>query len=172
MRRTRGITLFEVLLASAVVLMVAGGATSLIIQGMRSFNMTYQQTAVSQEVSDALQYMNRDLEEAKAVTIVSPTRVQIFYPKTLADGSFDRSILDTSTYTEYYAATSNGSYSASGTFLVRKVYNKNYQRLCAGVSALSFTSPSPGSMDVSLSATGNNGASFEMIHRAIYLRNY
>ncbi|CAN5380695.1 hypothetical protein BH11ARM1_BH11ARM1_02540 [soil metagenome] len=172
MKRTRGITLFETLLASAVVLMVAGGATSLIIQGMRSFNMTYQQTAVSQEVSDALQYMNRDLEEAKAVTLVSATRIQIYYPKTLADGSFDRSILNAATYTEYYLATSNGTYSSTGTYLVRKVSNKNYQRLCAGVSSLVFTSPSPGSMDVSLSATGNNGASFQMVHRAIYLRNY
>ena len=163
----------EMLFATAVMLLVAAGAASLTIGTVRTFSRTSSETDTSTDVATALQYLTRDLQEAKQVDIQSASYIRVYFPVTNADGSYDRSVVDTVHYTDYYRANSRGNDSATGSYFVRRKSGEVPQFISYDVDNIAFESPSPGSVDVTVSvlkSQGNIGCS--MIHRAIFMRNY
>jgi prepilin-type N-terminal cleavage/methylation domain-containing protein len=171
MRRRRGFTLAEVMIASAVLGLVAAGTVALMAGAIRGYNRTTARSDISLDVSQSLQYLARDLQEAKDVTLVQTYHLRIFFPQRNADGSYTRAITDTTNTIEYYRANASGASSSTGAFMVRKIGTGTPRRICAGVTRLEFESDSAGSVNVSLAASGSSGASFQMIHRAIFMRN-
>lgn len=171
MRRRRGFTLTEVMIASLVLGLVAAGTVALMAGAVRGYNRTTARSDISLDVAQTLQYLARDLQEAKDVTLVQTYHLKVFFPVKNADGSYTRSTTDTVNTVEYYRANASGTSSSTGTFVVKKVGTGSPRRLCSGVTRLEFESDSAGSVNVSLAATGASGASYQMIHRAIFMRN-
>lgn len=171
MRRRRGFTLAEVMMCSLALGLVGAGTVALLAASVRGYNRTTARSDVSLDVSQSLQYLARDLQQAKDVVVVQTYHLRIFFPQKNADGSYTRSITDTVNTVEYYRANSAGTASSTGTFMVRKIGTGTARRLCSGVTRLEFESDSAGSVNVSMAATGSSGASFQMIHRAIFMRN-
>jgi hypothetical protein len=126
---------------------------------------------VSLDVSQSLQWLARDLQQAKDVTVVQTYHLRIFFPQRNADGSFTRSVTDTVNTVDYFRANAAGAASSTGTFMIRRAANQTARRLCTGVNRLEFESDSAGSVNVSMAAAGSHGSRFEMIHRAIFMRN-
>lgn len=163
--------MLEVVLAATLLSMLAVAAANIMAQGMKSFSISDGQSDATQDVTVALQYLTRDLQEAKEVTLYYPYYIRVYYPMKV-NGVYDRMTLDPNNYIEYYR--SNFSYNpiGSGPFFVRKRANEAGQRICFNVSQVIFKVPSPGSVDVSLGVLTDSGASFNMLHRAIFMRNY
>jgi prepilin-type N-terminal cleavage/methylation domain-containing protein len=170
-RRSRAFSLIEVVLAATILSMIAVAAAQLLTVGIASFNRTDSQSDATNDVSVALQYLTRDLQEAKEITLVSPYYIRIYYPLKSA-GSYDRMTLDAVNYVEFYRSDYSYSPKASGPFFVRKRANEAGQRICFNVSGIAFKVPSPGSIDVSVSVTTSDGSTCNMLHRAIFMRNY
>lgn len=171
MNRRRGFTLTEVMIASLVLGLVASGTVALMAGAVRGYNRTSARSDISLDVSQSLQHLARDLQQAKDVTVVQTYHLKIFFPLKNADGSFTRSVTDTVNTVEYFRANAAGTASSTGTFMVKRVGTGTPRRLCSGVTRLEFESDSAGSVNVSMAATGTSGASFQMIHRAIFMRN-
>ena len=169
--RKRGYTMTEVLVASLALGLVGVGTISLTGMTVRAYAHTMARSDVSLDVTQTLQWLARDLQQAKDANLIQTYHLQIVMPVRNADGSFQRSVSDNVNTIEYFRANAAGTPSATGTFVIRRVAGINPRRMCAGTTLLTFESDSLGSVNVSLSATGSYGATFRMIHRAIYMRN-
>lgn len=161
----------EVMIASAALGLIVAGTIALTAGAVRGFNRTTARNDVSLNVTQTLQWLSRDLQQAKDAELVSTSYLRIYFPQRSADGTFIRSLTDTTNTIEYFRANSSGVASSTGTFVVRRVAGGSVRRLCRNVTRLEFESDSAGSVNVSLAATGTSGASFQMIHRAIFMRN-
>jgi Tfp pilus assembly protein PilV len=171
MNRRRGFTMTEVMMCSLALGLVGIGSIALLGSTARGYSHTTARSDVSLDVSQSLQSLARDLQQAKDVTVVQTYHLRIFFPQRNTDGSFTRSITDSVNTVDYFRANAAGAVSATGTFMVRRAANTTGRRLCTGVSRLEFESDSAGSVNVSMAAVGSYGARFEMIHRAIFMRN-
>lgn len=173
--KNRGFTLTEVLVAASVMGLIFVGSASLISTTIRSFTFTSNQYDADMGASLALQNLNRDLQEAKRVTIISPTRIRINYLQKDVDGAYIRNAVDEVNYVDIYRGNPNLSASTTGSCLIHAPQNGSSRVICKNVRTLEFSSFTPSSVDVTLRTEyGGTGSKrgCEMIHRAIFLRNY
>lgn len=175
MKRKRGFSLLESVLASVVLGLVLAGAAGLSVNVIRSFNWTSSQLDADQNASKAVQRVMRDLEPAKQVTVLSPTSIRVYYPTVNADGTYNRQNLDSVNTVDYYRSDANGNANTNGGYLYRKPALSSGRVVCKYVTELTFASNGPASLDITLSTrrTGQGAADTkcEMEHRAIFLRN-
>jgi type II secretory pathway pseudopilin PulG len=175
MKRRRGITLIETLTAITFITLVVTGAAQLTMSVGKSYNRTAMQLDVDQSASQAVQWMTRDLQEAKQVVIETPYSLRVLYPQLAPDGSYIRSLLDTVKIVRYYRGDSNLQVNAGGGFLIREQADGTRRIVCKDIIDVNFTSTNPSSVDITLRVEESNSQSTnrcEMIHRAIFLRNY
>lgn len=175
MRTKRGFTLVEMSLVTMIMSMLVIGMASLFSSTIKSFTHTTNQYDADMSASIALQIVNRDLQEAKQVQIVSATSIRVYYPKLEADGTYNRTILDTVNYVDFYRGKSDGTPSVSGKCLIRKPAVGTMRPICEDVKEVQFMSISPSSVDITLRTerkTDTVVRHCDMVHRAIFLRNY
>jgi type II secretory pathway pseudopilin PulG len=173
--RRRGFTLVETLMAVGFMAFVIMGAVQLTLGVGRSFHKTTAQIDVDMNASAAVQWMNRDLQEAKQVDITTETHLVVRYPVIQPDGSYNRAILDPNRIVEYYRGDANGTKNPQGDYLLRSATGEATRPVCRNVSFVHFESWNPSSVDISLTSYAGDrfqSATTEMIHRAIFLRNY
>lgn len=173
--KRRGFTLVELTVVAMIMGMVLVGAASLVSGTIRSFAYTSNQFDSDMSASIALQILNRDLQEAKQVQILSPSSIRVYYPVMTAEGAYDRRETDLINTVDFYRGDSDGAQNPAGDFMVRAQANGFSRPICKAVRDLVFTSISPSSVDISLeTATGAEAAvrTTKMTHRAIFLRNY
>lgn len=165
----------EVLIATSILGLIFAATAGMFTTTIKSFTFTNNQYDADMGASLALQLLNRNLQEAKQVTIVSPTRIRINYLQKDADGIYIRNAVDEINYVEFYRGNANLTANASGTHLIRKPNVGQARVICKNVTTLEFRSFTPSSVDVTLRTEyGSTGSkrNCEMIHRAIFLRNY
>lgn len=175
MKTRSGFTLVEVLISLSILTLVLSVAASLTVTAGRSFDLTGAQLSASQNASIGVQNMNQDLREAMQVTIASTTDMLVYYPQVAADGTYIHGALDSTDYVEYYRGWSNGTANAGGDSLLRKRAGGTAQVICSGVTNVQFSSSNPSSVDITLDTqhyTEVSSATCNMVHRAIFLRNY
>lgn len=175
MKTRSGFTLIEVLVSLSILTVVLSAAASLTVTAGRSFDLTGAQLNASQNASIGVQNMNQDLREAMQVTISSATDMLVYYPQVASDGTYIHGALDSTDYIEYYRGRSDGTADAAGDKLLRKRSGRTAQVICSGVTNVQFTSSNPSSVDITLDTqhyTEVSSAQCDMVHRAIFLRNY
>lgn len=175
MKRKRGFTVLEVMLIVAVVSMIVIGATGLMGTLSRSYEKTSSQLDVDMSVATTIQRLARDLQEAKQVEVISKSKIRIYFPKVNEDGTYDRSVIDGDNPIYYYRGTDSGAEDGYGDYLIKKTANGKWQVVCTGLTDLSFTSTNPSMVDVSIKTIRKSiygTVECEMVHRAIFLRNY
>jgi type II secretory pathway pseudopilin PulG len=171
MTRRRAFTLIEMMIASLALVAVAAGFVALTAASARGFARTAERSDVAVPVSQAVQSIARDLQQAKIATVVATHHVRINFPIRNADGSFTRSQTDNVNTVEYFRANANNQPSSTGTFLVRRVAGVNPRRICRNVTQLVFNNNLAGSVTVTLTARGATGATFGVTQRAMFMRN-
>jgi len=175
MVKKRGFTVLEIMLIVAVVSIVVLGATGLMGSLSRSYEKTSSQLDADMSVASAIQRLSRDLQEAKQVDVLSKFKIRIYFPKVNDDGTYDRSIIDLDNPIYYYRGNQSGEEDSSGSFLIKKI-NSNAQRIiCTDLVDLKFESTNPSMVNVSIKTVRKNiygQVQSEMVHRAIFLRNY
>ncbi|MBN9503396.1 MAG: hypothetical protein BGO01_01780 [Armatimonadetes bacterium 55-13] len=175
MMKRRGFSLVEVTIAATVIAMIMVTTLGLFSTTIRSFTYTNNQYDADMSASLALQILNRNLQEAKQVTILSPTSMRINYLQKDANGIYIRNAIDETNYVDFYLGNSNFSANSKGTYLIRKPSVGQARIICKKVATLEFRSFTQSSVDVTLKTEfGESGSTrdCEMIHRAIFLRNY
>ena len=172
-RRT-AFTLVELLVTLSIIAFMSIMASYLIINSMRSYGRTNVSFEADRRAAVGLQILNRDLEEAKDVTVLTPYHIRVFYPKKLANGSYDRTRLDTVNYVEFYRGTTTGPNSAKST-LIRKPVSGHSKVICKNVDQLTYEKVGPTSLQITLVTKEQQGQDYArclMVHRAVYFRNY
>jgi prepilin-type N-terminal cleavage/methylation domain-containing protein len=175
MRTRRGFTLIEMTLVSMIMSLLVVGIASLFSNTIKSFTNTTNQYDADMSASIALQIVNRDLQEAKQVQIISPTSIRVYYPKLEANGTYNRTILDAVNYVDFYRGKLDGTPSTTGKCLIRKPAVGELRPICEDVKEVQFMSISPSSVDITLRTerkTDTVVRHCDMVHRAIFLRNY
>ncbi len=175
MKNRRGFTLLEMMISTGILLLVVTSATSVAMQAGHSFDRNTAQLDADRSASASVQRMMLDLEEAKQVTVQSTTSMRVFFPQVDTNGYYIRSALDNVNTIDYFLGTSAGVASTSGDCLVRQQAGGTARVVCSGVSLLQFSSTNPSSVDIQLRtqrACTLAPAERDMIHRAIFLRNY
>lgn len=175
MKHRSGFTLLETMIAIGVLSLVITGALMLTVSSEYGFDRTSAQLDADRSASHAVQRMMRDLQEAKQVTILSPTSLRVFYPQVADDGTYLRSVLDTVNTIDYYRGTVTGTADSAGEFLLRQAAGRPVEVVCTGVTDLQFASTNPSSVDITIRTQRPSrvtSARCEMLHRAIFLRNY
>ncbi len=176
MKRRAGFTLVEVTIAAGILLMVLTGATLLMSTAARGLDRTSALLDADRAASQAVQHMMLDLEEAKQVTVLSSTSMRVYFPQVDSSGRYIRSALDTVNTIDYFLGTANLTASSTGTYLVRSPAGGTARAICSGVTFVQFTSTNPSSVDIQLRTQRTTplyqSVERDMIHRAIFLRNY
>lgn len=175
MKKRRAFTLVETLTAAGVISLASIGMVSLLATSARSLGNTADQYEADTSASLAMQLVNRDLQEAKQVQVLSPTAIRVFYPKLEADGTYNRTVLDTVNTIDFFRGNKDGTANSTGGYVVRKPATGGTRTICKNVDFLQFVSISPSSVDISLRTLKKQGGwtrRCDMIHRAIFLRNY
>lgn len=175
MKRRRGFSLTEVLIAASIFGIILAATAAMFSTTIKSFTFTNNQYDADMGASLALQLLNRNLQEAKQVEIVSPTKIRINYLQKDVNGLYIRNAVDDVNYVEFYRGNPNLTANTSGTCLIRKPGIGQARVICKNVTTLEFRSFTPSSVDVTLrteyGATGSK-RNCQMIHRAIFLRNF
>src|SRR6266849_8025448 len=140
MKTRAGFTLVEVLISLGILTLVLTGAAMLTISAGRSFDLTGAQLDACQGASIAVQNINQDLREAKQVTILSPTSMQVFYPQIAGDGTYIHGALDSVDTVTYFRGRSDGTNDAAGDRLLRQRAGEGAHVVCSGVTTVQFTS--------------------------------
>jgi type II secretory pathway pseudopilin PulG len=175
MKQRPGFTLLESTIALGMLSLVLTGAAMVSVSASRSFDRTSAQLDADRSASMAVQRMMLDLEEAKQITILSPTSLRVFFPQVAPDGTYIRSALDSVNFIDYYRGTSAGVASGTGDCLLRRVAGGTPRIKCKGVTFVQFVSANPSSVDISLRTRCTSivgPAVCDMVHRAIFLRNF
>ena len=175
MKKRRGFTLIEVMISLSVLTMVLTGSAMLTISAGRSFDLTQAQLDTSLNAAQGVQHLMLGLEEAKQVTVLSATSLRIFFPQVDANGNYIRSALDSVNTIDYFRGTTAGAASTTGNCLVRQPAGGSARVVCRGVTNVGFSSTNPSSVDITLDtqrSTYISSAQCNMVHRAIFLRNY
>jgi prepilin-type N-terminal cleavage/methylation domain-containing protein len=175
MKKRSGFTLVEVLISLGILSLVLMVAAMLTISAGHSFDLTGAQLDASQGASIGIQMMNQDLREAKQVTVLSPTSLQVFYPQVAADGTYIHDALDNVDTITYFRGWSNGTADPAGDSLLRQRAGEAASVVSKGVTNVQFSSTNPSSVDITLDTqryTEISSAQCNMVHRAIFLRNY
>ena len=173
--KRQGFTLIETLIGVGMFILVGLGCTYVIAGNIRSFETTTNQINSDQSASTALGIMSRDLQEAKQFTINSPTSLTVYYPVKNPDGTYDRNLVDSANPVTFYRGNPDMSANDNGTCLIKDPTVGPSRAISKCVSSLNFQSISASSVDVTL-VTSNTlyslPRSCQLIHRAIFLRNY
>lgn len=149
--------------------------TELLVNSSKQFFKSTSQINTDRSAAIAIQWLTRDLQEAKQAIIIDPTRIRIYYPVRNSDGTYNRAVRDEINTIEYFLADRHGIPNPSGTTLVRKPAWESSRTVCENVTELVFSSNNPSNVDVSIHVEENIGqgkVQTNMVHRAIFLRNY
>ncbi|MBS1715783.1 MAG: prepilin-type N-terminal cleavage/methylation domain-containing protein [Armatimonadetes bacterium] len=172
--KKRGFTLVEATFVTVIMTMLMMGVVSILATSIASFNTTSNQYYVDVGVSTAMQYLNRDVQEAKEVKVLSETEIRVFYPVVDEKGAYDRNVVAENTAVDYYRGDLDGRENPKGACLVRKPSLEPPRVVCRDVSSVSFSSSGPASIEVSIATERNTMDSKRkgaMTKRTIYLRN-
>jgi prepilin-type N-terminal cleavage/methylation domain-containing protein len=175
MKKQAGFSLFEMVFAMTILALLLSISTELLVNTSKQFLKNTSQLNTDRSAAVAIQWLTRDLQEAKQAVILEPTRIRIYYPVRNPDGSYNRMVRDDVNTIEYFRARPDGTPDPEGTTLVRKPSWESPRIVCENVTELVFTSNNPSSVDVTLHVTENIGRGTvrtNMVHRAIFLRNY
>jgi type II secretory pathway pseudopilin PulG len=175
MNNMRAFTVVETMIAVTVLALIVTGITQLSISLTRSYENTSSQLEVDQIAGLAIQRMTRDLQEAKEVEIINPTSMRVYYPEVTPDGTYNRNVRDDLNTVEYFRGDENGSPDPAGDALLRVFAGGDPRVVCSGVVELNFESSNPSSVDVTIHVSRRGAyrsVETQMIHRAIFLRNY
>ncbi len=174
--KKKAFTLTEVLIAATMMAMIFAATAAMFSTTIKSFTFTSNQYDADMGASTALQILNRNLQEAKAVSIMSPTRIRINYLQKDVNGVYIMNAVDSVNYVDFYRGNANLSANVNGAFLIRAPFSGGARIVCKRVKTLEFRSFTPSSLDVTLRTEYGSEVSTqrrcEMIHRAIFLRNY
>src|SRR6476620_7467158 len=96
--KKQAFSLVEVLLAATIFAMMMTALLSMFAATIKSLTFTNNQYDADMEASLALQNLIRSLQEAKQLTINSPTSITISYPQKNVNGVYIRNTLDTVNY--------------------------------------------------------------------------
>lgn len=172
--KRRGFTLVEATFVTVIMTMLMAGVVSILSTSISSFNTTSNQYFVDVGVSTAVQYLSRDVQEAKQVKVLSDTKIRVLYPVVDEKGQYDRNVTAEDSSVDFYRGDLNGKENPAGACLIRKPNLEPPRVICRDVSWLKFASSGPSSVDVSIgtgrksSTTTRKGA---MTKRTIFLRN-
>lgn len=172
--KRRGYTLVEMIFVTIIVGMVVLGVTSFLVSTAMSFGQISNQYYSNVSLSTAVQYLNRDIQQAKRVNYVSPTHIIIQYPIREADGTYNRKTLDTVNTVEYFRANPDGNKDSLGTVLFRQVSGESARVVCRDVFTLLFSNHSPTSVTVSLCVKRKSFVSdkeAEVADQVMFMRN-
>jgi prepilin-type N-terminal cleavage/methylation domain-containing protein len=175
MKKKRGFSLTEVLIAATIMGFIFAAVAGLYSTTIKSFAFTNNQYDADMGASLALQNLNRELQEAKQVTIVSPTRIRIKYLQKDINGVYIRNAVDEVNYVDVFRGNANLTANASGSCLIHSPATGQARVIARNVTALEFRSFTSSSVDVTLRTEyGKTGSkrNCQMVHRAIFLRNY
>lgn len=173
--KNKGFSLLETMMAATVLGLVVAGSAGLTVNVIKSFYWTSTQLDADLSAGMAVQRISRDLQAAKQITLNTPTCVVVSYPVKNADGTYTRTALDTTNTIQYYRGLSNGNESATGAYLWRKPAGQSGKAICEDLTYLEFESSNPASLDITVKTSRKKGSATtksDMVHRAIFLRNY
>lgn len=172
--KKQAFSLVEVLLAATIFAMLMTALLSMFAATIKSFTFTNNQYDADMEASLALQNLSRSLQEAKQVTINSPTSITISYPQKDVNGVYIRNTLDTVNYINIFRGNTNFTANPTGNCLILKPSVGTPRVICSNLTSLEFRSFTATSVDVTLRADyglSSQVRNCQMIHRAIFLRN-
>ncbi len=175
MRKQLGFSLVEMVLSLSVFAVLLSISAELLTDTSKQFLKNTTKLNTDRSTAIAIQWLTRDLQEAKQAVILSPSRIRIYYPVRNPDGTYNRAIRDEINTVEYFLAGTDGTPDPSGTDLVRKPAWESPRIVCKNVRELTFTSDNPSSVNVTIHVAENTGretVQTSMEHRAIFLRNY
>ena len=148
--------------------------TGLTINVLRNFNRTSTNLEAGRAAMVTLQRLNRELEEAKDIELISSTSIRVYYPEKTLDGNYNSALLDSANYVDYYLVDAAGNLNKNGSRLLKKKAGGAVFSICESVCALEFVRSSPSTLSVKLvteKAQGFAKAKSSEIEQIIYLRN-
>ncbi len=173
--KRRGMSLVELLMVTLLMGAVFTGMMNLIVGLGRSYDRTNTQLLADQGAARGIQSIAQDLQEAKVVTVLSPTWIRIYFPIVTTDGSYNRKITDTVNFVEFFRGNKNGTRNDAGSCLVRApAVGGTRAVLTEGLYSLDFDNTNPSLVDVDLrvrKTLASKNYECTMNHRAILMRN-
>lgn len=169
--RQSGLTLVEALVASSMVGFVVVGVAALCSAAFQANGRTQRISADAASATSALQMIYRDVEQANGGVLNSPTDITLTYGLVSKNGSYDRRFVDVTHPIRYFVGDDKGHADPKGTVLWRQM-DVRPDVLLRNVASVTFAMPQPDTVDVSLSTSGQLGASTQLLHRSALMRNY
>lgn len=171
----RAFTLIETLTVAGLMVLVVLATVSMTIGSLRSYDSATTRTYTDSDAVMAMQMMVTDVREAKSISILDGGgRLRVVFPKTTADGYYDRHEADETNYVDYYRSDSSGQVGAVGTWLWR-AQSGGFRVLKTDVDSVLFESDTARSVKITVN-TENSAPSgtkrTELTQRVVYLRNY
>jgi prepilin-type N-terminal cleavage/methylation domain-containing protein len=173
--KKRAFSLIEVLLATGIMGLIVAGATSISTMAARGLVFTSNQHDADMSASYALMKLSRELQEATSVEIVSSTRIRVKYLQVDVNGDYIRGAIDNVNTVDFFRGNTDFTPNVDGNCLVFAPATGTGRVICRYVTGLSFSSLTSSSIDVTLRTEfggTNSKRRCDMVHRAIFLRNY
>ena len=173
-RLRRAGILVEAMAGVLIGAMVIGGVASLMIGQIRGTAHIDVSLDAASQAAAAVRLMNTTLEEAKSVTLVSPTHITAYFPVVQSDGTYNKTTQDPNSGLGYYLGSVAGGPNANSTTLIQQQANGQRRVICSNVSSLVFTLPLANTLIVTI-GTSESVRNFKgiglFLTRQITLRN-
>ncbi len=173
--KQRAFSLVEVLLATGIMGLIIAGSISVSSMAASGLVRTSNQHDADMSASYALMKLSRELQEATSVEVISATRIRVRYLQKDVAGDYIRNAIDNVNTVDFYRGNADLTPDSSGNCLVYAPVSETGRVICRYVTALTFTSLTSSSIDVTLRTEFGGSTSkrqCDMVHRAIFLRNY
>ena len=165
----------ELLVATGIATLVCFGVCGIWIQAIWSYDRTNSQTITDVDAALAMQEMIADVREATEVQAPASNHLRLIFPTKNEDGTYNRTVPDTSNPVDYVLSDSSGVVGHTGTWLWRKPTNGASRAISRNVGALLFVTDRPNRVEITV-VTRNNytrgQAWTSLTERVVYLRNY
>ncbi len=174
-KNRRGYTLTEVILAASMLTAVLAATVGVLIMTGRMTLSTRLRAEAGQQATNAMQNMVLDVREAAEVQTPASYQLRIYYPVVAANGYYDKTRVDRTTYIEYIRADSTGTLSATGAYIYRRTQAGTGRRLCSDVTNFTATVLTTTTARVSLDVTKTSGARSSTVNldqKVVFLRNH
>lgn len=173
----RGFTVLELMLSTAIMLVVFGCTAAMLVATMRCYDSETAQNDADMDAVLAMQLIVNDVREAKNVNILaSGRRLRVIFPITTSEGYYDRSQADTAHQIDYYLSDETGTPGRDGTILWRGKDNGR-RPVKRDVDALEFEYDDETRKSIRITVrtrvnTSQGSKTTELTQRVVYLRNY
>ena len=165
----------ELVVATGIATLVCFIVSGVWISAIWSYDRTNSQTIADTDAALAMQEMIADVREAKSVQVVTSDHLRIVFPMKNPDGTYNRTVPDTSNPVDYILSDSSGVVGRTGTWLWREPTNGISRAISRKVGSLVFESDTPKSVAITVSTRNNytrGQAQTSLTERVVYLRNY